>query len=73
MFSALDLRSIATSGGGLTLDASDFSALDLRSIATAGKPSNSALVLKNCQVLTALDLRSIASSSPGNVHFEFFG
>lgn len=71
MLSPLDLRSIAAAGGGLTLDAADFRALDLRSISSAGSSTGAALVLKNALALSALDLRSIASSSPGNVHFEF--
>lgn len=70
MFSVLDLRSIASSGGSITLNAAGFSTLDLRSIASSGQGSKAQLVLKNVKSFSVLDLRSIASSSPGNVHFE---
>lgn len=70
MFSVLDLRGIASAGGGLTLNAAGFSSLDLRSLAAAGKNTGAQLVLKNVAAFSSLDLRGIAAASPGNVHFE---
>lgn len=70
MFSVLDLRAIASSGGSITLNAAGFSTLDLRAIASSGQNSKAQLVLKNIAAFSVLDLRAIASSSPGNVHFE---
>lgn len=65
-----DLRSIASSGGGLILDASKFTAGDLRSIASASE-KNASIYLKNISKFTAGDLRSIASAGNGTVVFDF--
>jgi len=70
MFSVLDLRAIASSGGSITLDATGFSTLDLRAIASSGQANKAQLFLKNVRGFSVLDLRTIASSSPGNVHFD---
>lgn len=66
-----DLRSIASSGGGLILDSSKFTAGDLRSIVSSASSKNATIYLKNISKFTSGDLRSIASSGNGTVVFDF--
>lgn len=69
--STLDLRSIASSGGGMILDARHYSVLDLRSIASSASANQNKITLMNVNHLSTLDLRSIASSGNGCVIFNF--
>lgn len=70
-FSVLDLKSIATSGGGMILDARSFSTLDLKSIAASASGQKAQIFFKNLQGKSALDLKSIAASGGGCVVFDF--
>jgi hypothetical protein len=71
MKSVLDLRAIASSGGGMVLDASGFSTLDLRAIASSAASGGGQLMLKGLSTRSTLDLRAIASSGAGKVIFDF--
>lgn len=67
----LNLQSIASAGGSVIVDASNFNVLNLQSIATAGKAKGATLIINNANVLTALNCQAIASSNPGHVIFNF--
>ena len=69
--SVTDLRSIAASGGGMTLDASTFSITDLRSIAASVNSGGGQIILRNISHISVTDLRSIAASGGGKVVFDF--
>jgi len=69
--STFDLKSIALSGGGLTLDASLYSTFDLKSIALSAKSKQARIHIMNASVKSTFDLKSIALSGNGCVSFEF--
>ncbi|WP_155826734.1 hypothetical protein [Laribacter hongkongensis] len=69
--SVTDLRSIASSGGGMILDASKYSVTDLRSIASSASGSGAKITLRNVGAMSTTDLRAIASSGGGCVVFDF--
>ena len=71
--SVTDLRAIASSGGGMVLDASNFSVTDLCAIASSASGSGARITLRNVGAISTADLRAIASSSSGCVVFDFFG
>lgn len=71
MKSSLELRSIASSGGNLIVDANNMSSLELRSLASTCKQSHTTLTINNASKLSALECRSIASLYPSNVTFNF--
>lgn len=71
MLSALDLKSIASAGGNLTIDGNLYSALDLKGIAKAGVKYGSTLLIKNAGKFSALDCKSIAAANPCKVTFDF--
>lgn len=69
--SVLDLKGIASSGGGMVLDAKLFQVLDLKGIAASASNKQARIVLKNFSHLSALDMKGIASSGNGCVVFDF--
>jgi hypothetical protein len=71
--SVMDLRSIASAGGGMILDASKYSCMDLKSIASAAGGMKAQLTLRNLSHLSVLDLRAIASAGTGCVVLDFLG
>lgn len=71
--SVSDLRAIASSGGGMVLDASKFSVTDLRAIASSASGSGARITLRNVDAKSTTDLRAIASSGSGCVVFDFLG
>lgn len=71
MKTSLDLRSIASSGGNLVVDAEGYSMLDLKTVAAAGKETGANLIIYNADKLSGLDCRIIASANPGHVTFNF--
>lgn len=68
--STFDLRSIASAGGGLILDARQYSVFDLRSIASAASAKQNQITLMNVNHISTFDLRSIASAGNGCVIFN---
>lgn len=70
--SADDLRSIASNGGGMILNAEKYSPSDLRSIASNASTKQASVVFKNAKVLNPADMRSIASNGKGRVVFDLF-
>lgn len=69
--SVLDLKGIASAGGGLILDAKKFSTLDLKGIASAASSKQARIIIKNANSKSTLDLKGIASAGNGCVLFEF--
>ena len=69
MQSSLELKSIADSGGGVSVDGAYYSSLELKSVAASGQASGAALIIRNAGKFTSLEMKNIASSSPGNVTF----
>lgn len=70
-FTVLDLKSIASSGGGMILDAKRYTTFDLKSIASSASGKQATIILKNLDGKTTFDLKSIASSGKGCVVFDF--
>lgn len=70
-FTVTDLRAIASSGGGMLLDARGFTVTELRAIATSAKDGGAQLTLRNVAGFTVTDLRAIAISGGGKVIFDF--
>lgn len=69
---ALEIRTILSSGGNVTVDASKFTALELRTMASAAHSSGTNITIRNASSKTALECRSIASSGgAGTVNFDF--
>lgn len=66
-----DLRAIASSGGGMVLNASKFSVNDLRAIASSASGSGARITLRSIESISTNDLRAIASSGGGCVVFDF--
>lgn len=66
-----DLRAIASSGGGMILDAKQFSVNELRAIASSAGGSGARIILKGVGSFSTNDLRAIASSGAGSVVFDF--
>ena len=71
--SVADLRAIASSGGGMVLDARKFSVADLCAIASSASGSGARITLRNVGAISTTDLRAIASSGSGCVVFDFLG
>ncbi|MBS0353162.1 MAG: hypothetical protein JSR83_04580 [Proteobacteria bacterium] len=71
--SVTDLRGIASSGGGMILDASQFSVTDLRAIASSASGSGARITLRHVGAISTTDLRAIAASGSGCVVFDFLG
>ena len=66
-----DLRAIASSGGGMIIDASKFLVSDLRAIASSANSGGGQVTLRNVSQFLVSDLRAIASSGGGRVVFDF--
>jgi len=66
-----DLRAIASSGGGMVLNASQFSVNDLRAIASSASGTGARITLRGGGSFSTNDLRAIASSGEGCVVFDF--
>jgi hypothetical protein len=66
-----NLRAIASSGGGMIIDATKFSFEDLRAIASSASGKQAQIVLRKVSGLSFDELRSIASSGKGSVVFDF--
>ena len=69
--SVTDLRAIAASGGGMTLDAKNFSVTDLRAIAASANSGGGQIILRNVNQISVTDLRAIAASGGGKIVFDF--
>lgn len=67
-----DLKTIATYGGGMILDARKISAGDLKTIATYASKTQSSITIKNPSVLSSGDMKTIATYSKGCVIFDFY-
>ena len=67
----LSLKSIASSGGSVVVSAKDFDVLSLKEIAFSGKDKGCNLIINDANVLDTLSCKSIASSNPGHVIFNF--
>lgn len=65
------LKAIAFSGGSVVVSAKDFDALSLKGIASSGKDKGCDLIINDANVLDTLNCKSIASSNPGHVIFNF--
>lgn len=65
------LQAIASAGGSVIVNASEFTVSSLRSIASAGKASRAKLIIKDASKLTISSCQSIASANPGYVIFDF--
>ena len=65
-----ELRAIAASGGGMTLDASKFSTADLRALAASANGGGQ-IFLRNLNEFSVQDLRAIAASGGGRIVFDF--
>jgi hypothetical protein len=70
--SILDLKSIASKGGGMVLDATKISVLDLKSIASKASETQAQIIIKKPQILSVLDMKSIASKGNGCIIFDFY-
>lgn len=70
-FTALELKDIAASGGGIILDAKGYTTLELREIAIEAFKGKVKLTLKNVNSKTAFELRGIATAGKGCVVFDF--
>jgi hypothetical protein len=70
--SVSDLKTIASKGGGMIIDAKLFSASDLKTIASKASNSQAQITLKNPNVLSSSDLKTIASKANGCVVFDFY-
>lgn len=70
-YTVSDLRAIASSGGGMILDASRFTTSDLRAIASSANSGGGQITLRNLSSFEVSDLRAIASSGGGRVVFDF--
>ncbi len=68
--SVVDLKGIASCGGGFFLDASQYNETDLKSIASSTN-GRGYIVLRNLSKFTVVQLKSIASSGNGHVIFDF--
>ena len=68
-----DLRAIASSGGGMVLNAGQFSVNDLRAIASSASGGGVRITLRGIGSFSTNDLRAIASSGSGCVVFDFLG
>lgn len=68
---SLDLKSIASNGGNLIVDAEGYSMLDLKAVAAAGKGTGANLTINNAEKFSGLDCKMIASANPGHVTFNF--
>lgn len=68
--SVLDISSILSAGGRVSLDAADYSALELTSFAAAAQQNGTGLVLRNSMHLSVLETTAIARAAPGKVTFE---
>jgi hypothetical protein len=66
--SVQELCGIASRGGGLEVDGSQFSTLDLGTIG-ARLGQGATLKIHNCAGFSALDMGSIASHKPGQIIF----
>ena len=66
-----DLRAIAASGGGMTLDTQDFTLEELRAIAASANSGGGQVFLRNLDRFSVQDLRAIAASGGGRVVFDF--
>ncbi|MDI9629005.1 MAG: hypothetical protein QM286_10740 [Acidobacteriota bacterium] len=64
------LRSLASAGGSLILNASDFTFNQLAGICEAAEAGHSSLTLKQVSALTVEQLRALASAAPGLVTFD---
>lgn len=67
-----ELRLIASSGGGMILDASKYSANDLKNIASSVVGSDVKIILRKIDSRSVNELRNIASAAKGCVIFDFY-
>ena len=67
MRSTMDLKRVASAGGGLILDCTKYSALDIKAIAGVAKGP---LILKHVNDLSAMDMKSITAAGNGQVIFD---
>ena len=70
--SVLDLKSIASKGGGMILDATKISVLDLKSIVSKASEKQAQIIIKKPNKLSVLDMKAIASKGKGCVIFDFY-
>lgn len=70
--SSLDIKRVVENGGGLIIAANALSVLDLKRIAELSAQSGAKITVKKPQLLSALDLNSIAKKGKGNVLFDFY-
>ena len=70
MITTLDAQRIASSGGGLRLNASRFSPLDLQRIASSASDTGARINIYNVSGLSPLEMQRIGSSGKGCVQFE---
>jgi hypothetical protein len=64
------LKQIAGTGGGLTLDASTLTFNQLRDITTAAHSGTAKITVKNLSSLTSLQLGELSALAPGLIVFD---
>ncbi|MFV0828197.1 hypothetical protein ACNHQI_18490 [Klebsiella quasipneumoniae] len=72
MLNVSDLKIIASNGGGMIIDAKKILVSDLKIIVSNASNKGGKIIIKNPMVLSALDMKIIASNSDGCVIFDFF-
>lgn len=69
---ALEIRTILSSGGNVVVDATKFTALELRTMASTAQSNGTKITIRNANTKTALECRGIASAGgTGTVFFDF--
>jgi len=65
-----EIKDIARSGGGISVDASTKLTSELKEIAQAINASNAFLIIRNADDKLTSELKEIARAAPGKVIFE---
>jgi hypothetical protein len=72
MPSSIDLKEIASRGGGMIIDGTALPVIDLKEIASRASGGGGLIIIRNAGQLNAIDIKEIASRSDGKIIFDFF-
>jgi hypothetical protein len=71
LYTVDQLRAVARSGGGMTLDAAAYTQAQLTGICRDAALGSAPITLRNVTQMTSRDLETLASIAPGLIVFDF--